>query len=299
MDYGPLGSGAIDITARNALVLFFKYSQDALYLERNSYNENWKELLISELNQYRPMIYGAVGRFYGHTFMCDGYQDTTHFHFNWGWDGQHNGYYYIDQLDPAGLNFNLYHDAIVNIRPLVEPQTSVPEELSANVNSNAVSLQWEHAAMKDTFYLLGYNVFRDGMIVNQTIITVKNFTDENVQQGMHIYTVRAVYNGAESDHSDPIEVEVESSYIHKYDEHFFQAYPNPAKDFIIIDFDNLNTQIYYSLTDLQGQIMKDGQIDTNQQNYIEIPVKDFSNGIYLLSVKSAFGIYSRKIIIAD
>jgi len=137
------------------------------------------------------------------------------------------------------------------------------------------------------------------MIVNQTIITVKNFTDENVQQGMHIYTVRAVYNGAESDHSDPIEVEVESSYIHKYDEHFFQAYPNPAKDFIIIDFDNLNTQIYYSLTDLQGQIMKDGQIDTNQQNYIEIPVKDFSNGIYLLSVKSAFGIYSRKIIIAD
>ena len=53
----------------------------------------------------------------GHVYVCDGYQDSTHFHFNWGWAGAYNGYYYIDNLTPGGININGGQGAIFNIYP--------------------------------------------------------------------------------------------------------------------------------------------------------------------------------------
>jgi hypothetical protein len=53
----------------------------------------------------------------GHAFVCDGYQDTTYFHFNFGWGGSADGYFYVNALSPQGQNFNLAQELIINIYP--------------------------------------------------------------------------------------------------------------------------------------------------------------------------------------
>jgi len=36
-------------------------------------------------NASRPMIYRGTGTGGGHCFVCDGYDNSDYFHFNWGW----------------------------------------------------------------------------------------------------------------------------------------------------------------------------------------------------------------------
>jgi hypothetical protein len=39
------------------------------------------------------------------------------FHFNWGWGGSYNGYFYVNNLNPGGSNFNYHQSAVVHIAP--------------------------------------------------------------------------------------------------------------------------------------------------------------------------------------
>jgi len=42
---------------------------------------------------------------------------------------------------------------------------------------------------------IGYNVYRNGERKNETLLTVTNFTEENIEQGVYAYNVTAVYEG--------------------------------------------------------------------------------------------------------
>jgi hypothetical protein len=66
-----------------------------------------------------PLYYAgwSVPNINGHAFVCDGYQNGDYFHFNFGWSGSDNGYYYLDNLTPGGNNFNLAQELIINIYP--------------------------------------------------------------------------------------------------------------------------------------------------------------------------------------
>ena len=119
----PEGTGAYDTTVPGALFKYFKYKPDAQFLFRDEYAGDWKALLRSELDEQRPVLYGAVAEaklLYGHSLVCDGYQDTAFFHFNWGSGGNYDGYFYLDTLTAAGLNFNKYQDAVVGIEPATD-----------------------------------------------------------------------------------------------------------------------------------------------------------------------------------
>ena len=55
----------------------------------------------------------------GHSFVVDGYNASTDkFHFNWGWDGQYNGWFALSSLTPTNSDeFSYYKKAIVDICP--------------------------------------------------------------------------------------------------------------------------------------------------------------------------------------
>jgi hypothetical protein len=53
----------------------------------------------------------------------DGYEGTNNFHFDWGWDGYANGYFYLTALNPAGSDFNDDHQCVESIYP---PSASYP-----------------------------------------------------------------------------------------------------------------------------------------------------------------------------
>ncbi len=117
--YGPDGSGMYNHKAAYALRTHFKYSPETEYLYRDSTNLNWDSVIIAHLDRNIPMYYAgwSVPNLYGHAFVCDGYQDDDYFHFNWGWSGSNDGYFYTGNLNPGGNNFNLAQELIINCFP--------------------------------------------------------------------------------------------------------------------------------------------------------------------------------------
>lgn len=121
MIYGPNGSGAYSEDVGPALMNYFGYSSGATLAYKEYYsNLEWEELLRSELNELRPMYYSGSGSG-GHAFVCDGYQDDNHFHFNWGWGGLYNGYFYVSSLNPGTHNYSEWQQILINLKPPEEP----------------------------------------------------------------------------------------------------------------------------------------------------------------------------------
>lgn len=130
MQYG-YESGTQNVNIYRSLYTHFKYSKQMQYLVRNSMTTaEWKSRIRKELDEGRPVYYGgfAEDMSMGHAFVCDGIDETNnYFHFNWGWSGHCNGFYYLNSLNPPVLgvgggagNFNADHVAIVGIQPAVE-----------------------------------------------------------------------------------------------------------------------------------------------------------------------------------
>ena len=132
MNYGTDGSGASGGAPKKSLINYFKYSTNLLYTSKSRYTEeNWINLLKREIDEGRPIYYVGRGSG-GHAFNCDGYQGNDYFHFNWGWGGSYNGYFYLNDLTPGGSKFTNSQAALVG---------AVPQTMEASLDSaSAVSL---------------------------------------------------------------------------------------------------------------------------------------------------------------
>lgn len=129
MKYSAYDSATPSIYAGMALVNYFGYNPNMHYEGRDYMSaEAWKALLLSELQDGRPLVYSGhtseTGGA-GHFFVCDGYDaNTGMFHFNWGWGGTYDGYYELSALEPgiggigAGTGeFNYLQGTIVGMQP--------------------------------------------------------------------------------------------------------------------------------------------------------------------------------------
>jgi len=115
--YRPEGSGSSTGLCENALKTYFRYDTSVSFYERSDTSINWKELLVENLSNLQPVIYKG-GAWPAHSFVCDGFQDTSYFHFNFGfWNGSGNGYYMIDDITPFHYNFSYQQAGIFNIFP--------------------------------------------------------------------------------------------------------------------------------------------------------------------------------------
>jgi hypothetical protein len=115
---GQCQSGAYTDAVATALKTYFRYSSSTVYVKKSNYTlTDWNNLLQNDLNVGEVIQYSGSGSGGGHSWVCDGYQATNYYHFNWGWSGQDNGYYYLNNLDPGGYNFNNGQEAVVHITP--------------------------------------------------------------------------------------------------------------------------------------------------------------------------------------
>ena len=123
----PVSSSAFACDFPKALVSYFGYASTTRYIKHEAFGiDEWEELIYSELAAKRPVVYGGIGDVGGHTFVCDGYDVDGLFHFNWGWEGDHDGYFALNVLNPyfnaatgfsQKLGFTFYQDAIIGIQP--------------------------------------------------------------------------------------------------------------------------------------------------------------------------------------
>jgi len=135
MTYGTAEAGGSDayvvssqspITncAEYALKTYFGYPTTLNGQVRANFDDaTWKNMMTTDLDASRPIIYAGFGSGGGHCFVCDGYDDNGLFHFNWGWQGQYDGYFDINALNPEGLGtgggtggFNSGQQAIFDIQ---------------------------------------------------------------------------------------------------------------------------------------------------------------------------------------
>ncbi|MBL7965696.1 MAG: leucine-rich repeat protein, partial [Prolixibacteraceae bacterium] len=122
MRYGTKSSGALG--PRNEFVDYFNYSSDAEVVDRRFFtSKDWANLLKSELNLQRPIWYNGAENSCAesHAFICDGYQNSYYFHFNWGWGGLWDGYFYLESLNPGGLSYTAVQNAIIKLFPAKLP----------------------------------------------------------------------------------------------------------------------------------------------------------------------------------
>ena len=118
MQYKVSSSGAYQYLMLQALKNYFSYSQDTYYLYRNNVTRDaWMEKVYSELDNGHPIAYGgdAGDGNEGHTFVLDGYDEEGNVHVNWGWNGNFDGYFDIDAMNPDNHNFSYGQEMIVPI----------------------------------------------------------------------------------------------------------------------------------------------------------------------------------------
>ncbi len=115
MMYGWDGSGAYSQDVPAALRNHFRYQNSVQYLSKSSYSTTaWENMMHTELDAFRPIYYsGRNSDNGGHAFVCDGYQGTNYYHFNFGWSGSGNGFYSLQDVG----GFYISQAMIRNIYP--------------------------------------------------------------------------------------------------------------------------------------------------------------------------------------
>jgi hypothetical protein len=117
-DYGADASSSNSTKTQKGYINYFKYAPTCSSRPRKSYSETeWDAILKNELDKGRPIWYKADNKSVGHAFVIDGYQDESYYHFNWGWGGAYDGYFYMNALTPGSYNWYNAHLAVIGIQP--------------------------------------------------------------------------------------------------------------------------------------------------------------------------------------
>lgn len=130
MDRTNYSSLASDATSLNAQFAYNNLNYNSQLLSRSSYSsdDDWKNLILVDLNADRPVQYVGRSAAYGgsgHVFILHGYRTengVTQFKINWGWGADYNsGYYILTELNVNGTynSYNYHHQMYHGVRPRV------------------------------------------------------------------------------------------------------------------------------------------------------------------------------------
>jgi hypothetical protein len=151
MHYGASSSGCDKDAIPEALMGYFGY-------------QTWmvptNELLIKgDLSNRRPIIYLGEGAAGGHAFILDGaevVEDKQFYHFNWGWNGSHDGYFLLTGLTPGGSSFNDNQYIVFFIQPRNTAAPAPPSFLTATaVSASQIDLTWRDNSASELIHFIG------------------------------------------------------------------------------------------------------------------------------------------------
>jgi hypothetical protein len=155
MDYCSNGNCSSSSTIGKGKQAFkndYNYSNDMMHRYR-WLTINWKPKMRNSLDDGQPIFYGGNSDDGGHAFVCDGYDGDDYFHFNWGWRGANDGYFYIkdNDGDPV-IDYHKWQEAVFYLHP--ESSSIYCVDCSKNItisnvvtannpyNSNFPYIQW-------------------------------------------------------------------------------------------------------------------------------------------------------------
>lgn len=213
MQYGLDASGALSSDIDDALKNYFRYSSSLSFKYKSSYSSSWISMLKTELDNARPVQYSGSGSDGGHAFVCDGYDNSNYFHFNWGWSGMYDGYFTVNNLNPGtggtgsgSGTFNSNQSAIFGIEPSYTSGLSAPTlnaTLQQDIQKRNVVVSWNSVSGASK-----YQLFRNSTLIYEG--NASSYTDVTAPYGKQKYYVRCVNssNGI-SQNSNKVEINIQ------------------------------------------------------------------------------------------
>lgn len=158
MEYGYSGSGTSFIKAAQAMANNFSYDSLALNYHYGGHylEDEWLTMIRKEMEANRPVLYGSADPTYGgHAFLFTGLDTEGKVWINWGWGGDGDGWFAIDQLTVNQLNFCKLQQMLTGFVPRMEP-TEDEENLSyiLYLENKGLSL----ALTGNTVYINSYSI---------------------------------------------------------------------------------------------------------------------------------------------
>lgn len=124
MNYGTDGSSTDNSNMAIGLAEYMDYDYNMYKISSAKFSkEGWIESIVqTELSKNRPVYCcGSLEDGGSHAFVIDGYKyidDIPYFHVNWGWNGQDNGYFLLDNMTTSGgKNFGYGYSLTMGIKP--------------------------------------------------------------------------------------------------------------------------------------------------------------------------------------
>jgi len=146
-----------------AMITNMKYSPDAVCRKRCNFpTQEWVSMLKKDIDAGLPVFYrGASLTQGGHYFVIDGYDSDSRLHFNWGWSGSSNGFFFIPDTE-----FSNDESAIFGLAPnksWTEPVTSATLTFYSNESSDAFPFWAEEAYIpEDTPFKVHLSLINSG-----------------------------------------------------------------------------------------------------------------------------------------
>ena len=326
---GGCGSGARTSAVPNAL-MSFGYSDDVSYQTKFFNAANWLNMLKDDLDAGYPVLYVGVDLLdlSGHAFVCDGYRDDNTFHFNWGWNGQHNNMWCtLNQLNPNNHSFVSMQEAVFNIHPNLTDDYcdyQLPLDLHYHfyydICGNTTPFPYENVPKTFTYlisasnnpqYPSSWRTIPNGAtseyVAHKTVLLRNDFYAE---PGCNFYAhivpcescnedrmmndtadVAGVGSGDTFDtFTTPKSLETSDTGTHIGT--LLRVYPNPTDDLLFVELSGGAGIANMALYDLQGRVVGTQFIASATVNMRDIPA-----GVYVLRVMDADGKeYHRKIV---
>lgn len=171
MNYDPSVSLAHSEMIVHVLATYFKYNKGISVNYRTSFSyEQWNELLRSELQASRPVLYGGSNPSNeGHQFVLDGYDANGLYHVNWGWGGNGDGYFAVNYMSSAYQGtggheggFNIGQEAITNVMPdkdgtsTAKPRLEITAPISYDSETNKFTFVAQNNGLGDYTGSIGF-----------------------------------------------------------------------------------------------------------------------------------------------
>ncbi|MBM3435029.1 MAG: T9SS type A sorting domain-containing protein, partial [Bacteroidetes bacterium] len=160
--------------------------------------------------------------------------------------------------------------------------------IDGSASGNSATIIWD--APTGCLTPDGYNLYRDGSLVNTSLITELTYTDSGLESGFYEYYVTAVYYFGESDPSDPTYVLIVG--IEETSAAYMQLYPNPASAMLNIHSDYMITQI--CVFNNSGKRILKSEIDDHDHI---LNLSELDCGVYFLHATTTKGNVIRKITV--
>jgi hypothetical protein len=167
-----------------------------------------------------------------------------------------------------------------------------PENVSGTIEEYDAVIAWNPPVNIDGI-LLGYNIYRNALLIDETDTTVTEFRDKNLPDGTYTYQISAFYEHCEeSELTDGVSVTIITETINEKSSTSFEIYPNPTNGNVTITGNGLNRIEIY---DIQGRKLAEY---ANIFETLQINVNKYVNGIYLIKLFAEEGqIATKRLII--